>query len=106
MKCKVCLQSNRYWLLAWLLFFAAVILAGKGSKIGQRNHASSNPQDFFLWATNSSFSYSFRYDPRAADEWLFHSGAWLFATSLPPGTVTTTDWPIRIPPQEFRTHQK
>ena len=49
-----------------------------------------NPQDFFVWATNSSFSYSFRYDPRAADEWLFHSGARLFATSMPPTLVT---WP-------------
>ena len=106
MKCKVCLQSKHYLLLALLLFFAAVILASKGSKIGQLSHASSNPQDFFVWATNSSFSYSFRYDPRAADEWLFHSGAWLFATSLPPGTVTTTYWSIRIPAKDFHTQQK
>jgi len=98
MKHQVRLQSKHYLLLALWLFLAAVILAGKGSRIRQRNNASSNPQDFFLWATNLSFAYSFRYDPRAADEWLFHSGAWLFATSPPPGTVRPTDWLISIPP--------
>jgi hypothetical protein len=98
MKCKVCLQSKHYLLLALLLFFAAVIVVSRGPKNGQRSNASNNPQDFFVWATNSSFSYSFRYDPRAADEWLFHCGAWLFATSPPPGTVRPTYWPIRIPP--------
>lgn len=71
-----------------------------GAIIAERSHRRSssaapkssgnNPQDFFVWATNSSFSYSFRYDPRAADEWLFHSGARLFATSMPPTLVT---WP-------------
>jgi hypothetical protein len=106
MKCKVCLQSKHYLLPALLLFLAAIILANKGSKTGQLNNAGNNPQDFFVWATNSSFSYSLRYDPRASDEWLFHSGAWLFATSLPPGTVTTTYWPIRLPPKDFPTHQK
>jgi hypothetical protein len=41
----------------------------------EANKPHNNPQDFFLWGTRShSFAYSFRYDPRAADEWLFHSG--------------------------------
>src|ERR1035441_4057335 len=106
MRRKVCLQSKHYLLLALLLFVAVVILASKRSKIGQLTNASSNPQDFFVWATNSSISYSFRYDPRAADEWLFHSGAWLFATSLPTGTVTPTYWPIRLPAKDFHAHQK
>ena len=44
-------------------------------------YAPNNPQDFFLSGSNSgSFSYYFRYDPRAADEWLFHSGGAFFAS--------------------------
>jgi hypothetical protein len=96
MKHKMRLQTRYSLLLASSLCFAAVILASKGARTGQRNNAGSNPQDFFMWATNSSYSYSFRYDPRAADEWLFHSGAWLFATSLPPGKVTTAFWPTNL----------
>jgi hypothetical protein len=76
-----------------LLILAVAILGErsfrKSSSIAPKN-PGNNPQDFFVWATNSNFSYSFRYDPRAADEWLFHSGARLFATSLPPTLVT---WP-------------
>lgn len=106
MKCEVCLQSTHYLLLALLLLFAAAALARKGSKIGQLNNASGNPQDFFVRATNSSFSSSFRYDPHATDEWLFHSGARAFATSPPLGTITTTNWFISIPPKDFHTHQK
>ena len=90
MKCDLRLQSKYYLLLVLLLFLAAVILSGRGSKIWiarQMKNANNNPQDFFLWATNSSFSYSFRYDPRAADEWLFHSGTRLIPASMPPRTV-------------------
>ena len=58
-----------------------------------------------MWATNASISYSFRYDPRAADEWLFHSGAWLYATSPPPNTAATTYWRIGISPKDFHAHK-
>lgn len=34
----------------------------------------NNPNKFCLWATNSSFRYTFTYDPHAADVWLFESG--------------------------------
>ena len=81
MKCRLRLQLKHYSLLVLALFFVLVLLADKASRIGHLSNVSSNPQDFFIWATNASISYSFRYDPRAADEWLFHSGAWLFATS-------------------------
>lgn len=76
-----------------LLILAVAILSERSSRhsIGANlKNPTHNPQDFFVWASNSSFSYSFRYDPRAADEWLFHSGARLFATSMPP---TLVDWP-------------
>ena len=38
------------------------------------NSGNDNPQDFYLWSTGSSFAYTFRYDPRAADVWSFKSG--------------------------------
>jgi hypothetical protein len=33
-----------------------------------------NPDHFHLWATNSTYSYTFTYDPLAADIWLRESG--------------------------------
>jgi hypothetical protein len=34
----------------------------------------NNPDKFYLWATNSSYGYTFTYDPHAADAWLFRTG--------------------------------
>jgi hypothetical protein len=99
MKTGLRLQARRCLPLALLLLFAAVIVVRKEPERGQPADTGRNPQEFFLWATNSSFSYSFRYDPRAADEWLFHSGAWLFAASPPPGTAPTNSWPTSSPPK-------
>jgi hypothetical protein len=76
-----------------LLVLTVALLARRSSNSWtgvMLKNAGNNPQDFFAWATNSSSSYSFRYDPRAADEWLFHFGARLFATSMPP---TLVNWP-------------
>jgi hypothetical protein len=39
-----------------------------------KNDSDDNPDKFYLQATSSSFNYAFTYDPRAADEWLFHNG--------------------------------
>ena len=44
-----------------------------GSHGVERTRAPNNPNDFYLWATDSVFTYTFRYDPRAADGWLFRS---------------------------------
>jgi hypothetical protein len=106
MKCDLHLQRHQYLLLPLLFFVAVAILASMQSESEHLNNVSSNPQDFFVWATTSSVIYSFRYDPRAADEWLFHSGAWLFGTSQPPGTGTMTYWPISVPPKDVRTQPR
>lgn len=37
-----------------------------------------NPQDFYLWSTGAAVKHTFRYDPRAADIWLFRYGSWLY----------------------------
>ena len=42
--------------------------------MGMRNGRANNPNDFYLWSSNSSFTYTFRYDPREADLWLFRCG--------------------------------
>ena len=34
----------------------------------------NNPDQFRLWATNSSYCYTFTHDPHAADDWLFRTG--------------------------------
>ena len=39
--------------------------------------AANNPNDFYLWSTKSSFTYTFRYDPREADLWMFRSAGGL-----------------------------
>jgi hypothetical protein len=39
-----------------------------------RKPLDNNPDKFHLVATNSTYNYGFTYDPRAADEWLFHGG--------------------------------
>ncbi len=70
-----------------LLVLAAVGVASRSSLTWRANQVDDNPQDFFAWSTTSSASYSFRYDPRAADEWLFQRGAGLLSTSRPPVTA-------------------
>ena len=87
------MKRNLQWglLFGLLILVAAVILAARDFRIRSAmpaKNANNNPQDFLVRATNSSFSYCFRYDPRAADEWLFHSGAGLISTSIPPQAVT------------------
>jgi hypothetical protein len=85
MECNLQPQARSRFFLA--LFAVAVILlmwAAEMYKSRRRQIANDNPQDFFLRGTTSSFSYYFRYDPRAADEWLFRSGARLINTSAPP----------------------
>jgi hypothetical protein len=38
---------------------------------------NNNPDKFRLWATNSSYVYTFTYDPLAADEWRFETGGFI-----------------------------
>lgn len=79
--------DSRYVLWLGLLLVAiAVLLARNGFKKWSGKGVQSvgdNPQDFFVCARSSAVGAYFRYDPRAADEWLFHSGARLMLTSRP-----------------------
>ena len=84
------LQQRDYLLLILVVFLAATILARRrpSARIGgPLMSVKDNPQDFFVLSSNDSFSCSFRYDPRAADHWLFESGARLFANPMLPETV-------------------
>ena len=78
-------------LLGLLLLVVAILLLARGSYKAWSGKpiksVGNNPQDFFVTATSSQFRAYFRYDPRAADEWLFHSGARLMASSLPPASL-------------------
>jgi hypothetical protein len=92
MKWTLQLQSQRSPLL--LLGLGLAVLANISYRSWMRSSTglSYNPQDFYVWttiATNQPFSSSFRYDPRAADEWLFHVGASLYWTSSPGAQQTT-----------------
>jgi hypothetical protein len=40
----------------------------------RREEPDNNPDKFHLWTTNSSYGYTFTYDPHAADAWLFRTG--------------------------------
>ena len=50
-----------------------------GSFPGRAYRADHNPNKFYLWSETGRFTYTytFTYDPRAADEWLFESGGCL-----------------------------
>lgn len=64
----------------WLLLLFVPAVAGLALlSFNARNRVGieppdNNPQRFHLSATGTSMSYSFTYDPRAADEWHFRSG--------------------------------
>jgi hypothetical protein len=89
MKWKARLRPESYLLPAMLVLIASGIAVNKLAKSRPPVNVGINPQDFFVFATNSSYIASFRYDPRAADEWLFHFGSWIFATSTPPSGVAS-----------------
>jgi len=76
MKCNPCVHAKRFRVALFL--FAATLLLSLGVSVRvthvPRAYETNNPQDFYLWATDASFAYSFRYDPRATDNWLFISG--------------------------------
>ena len=66
------------------------ISLSKPSVVSKEN----NPNDFYLWQSATGFEYTFRYDPRAADEWRFGASSEL--KDIPhragkPGAVTTND---------------
>ena len=43
----------------------------------QQREINNNPDKFRLWATNSTYVYTFTYDPLAADEWRFETGGFI-----------------------------
>jgi hypothetical protein len=43
----------------------------------QKREINNNPDKFHLWATNSSYVYTFTYDPLAADQWRFETGGFI-----------------------------
>jgi hypothetical protein len=43
----------------------------------QMREINNNPDKFRLWATNSSYVYTFTYDPLAADQWRFETGGFI-----------------------------
>jgi hypothetical protein len=43
----------------------------------QIREINNNPDKFRLWATNSTYVYTFTYDPLAADEWRFETGGFI-----------------------------
>ena len=61
------------WLAAVGMFYVArmAVMARRDVFVV---HLTNNPDKFFLERTNSGFSYSFTYDPLAADQWLFQFG--------------------------------
>jgi hypothetical protein len=55
--------------------------------------ANGNPQQFHLWATSNSISFTFNCDPRATDEWLFRTGGGMMIAGNPGITnILTNGW--------------
>ena len=60
------------WLLA-AVFCLGVLGYFKLTSQVRLEKPDNNPDKFHLWATNSSYGYTFTYDPHAADAWLFRT---------------------------------
>lgn len=92
------LQLLRRWLVL-LLFLAAmgVVIAGSRAFLSTGMSASrfnNNPQQFHLWSTSNSFSYTFNCDPRMSDEWLFKTAGGTTFGVMSLNTVTN-EWERR-----------
>ena len=77
MKRNLRLLTKHALVLPALLFAALFPIALNGLKTFPDKRArdmGNNPDHFFLWATNSNYSYTFIYDPLMADNWLRESG--------------------------------
>ena len=61
------------WVLVTILLVVASFHFNISSDV-QKGEFNNNPDKFHLWATNSSYTYTFTYDPLAADQWLFRTG--------------------------------
>ena len=75
MKSNTRLRTGRAVVVVFLL--GAVLLLSIGFIRSVHPPASSennNPDKFYLRSTGSSFTYTFTYDPHAADAWLFRAG--------------------------------
>jgi hypothetical protein len=77
-------------LLATIFFVGALCQSNPYSGLHTRN-PGNNPNKFFLWATNSSYCYTFTYDPHAADVWRFESGGGYGSSTF----VTASAAPLR-----------
>src|SRR5580765_2957431 len=92
MKRNTCLYAG--CIIATLSVLTAVLFSSGGVVISSRlpeSPENNNPQKFYLWATGSSFSYTFTCDPRAADGWLFRSGGGtMFVFQPPTGTLQSS----------------
>jgi hypothetical protein len=83
-------QPKYLWLVSGLVLAALlpVVLTWFKSTLDVRaRDVGDNPDHFHLWATNSTYSYMFTYDPLAADIWLRESGGFqrnLEFVQLPP----------------------
>ena len=59
----------------WVMLGCLVLVSHFGGTTKTaRNRPGDNPNKFHLWATDAGFTYTFTYDPHAADVWLFQSG--------------------------------
>jgi hypothetical protein len=77
------MKRNQHSLLKYAWLVSGLVLAAilplvltrfKSSFHVRERDVGNNPDHFHLWTTNSTYSYTFIYDPLAADIWLFESG--------------------------------
>jgi hypothetical protein len=61
------------WLLAAVLVWMGWHRPEMPARVRPRT-VDNNPSRFRLCGNSTSFTYTFTYDPRAADVWLFESG--------------------------------
>jgi len=97
--------TRRRWVclvLFWLAFAAGMAVLRSRLQPPPdpwKLNLTNNPDKFFLWGTKTNLNHLFNYDPRAADEWRFETGAWLAAPPPPAAPVlpnVTSKPPHRI----------
>jgi hypothetical protein len=78
---KPSLARRSILFLGAILLVPILMLTGRWtSRSPPRAHADNgNPNNFYLWKTDSVITYNFRYDPHAADVWRFQAAGELKA---------------------------
>ncbi len=80
---------------AVILTAVIIIAAFRVFPLASHFKPDNNPDKFYLWTTGNTYSFTYTYDPHAADLWMFRTaeGHLLPASNQADGGMGV--WPVR-----------